>query len=435
MQRPSTLRQSGLGFERETSTQVQAAAIRVLRLAPHFYRDGTWPVAFDPVGGMQNQVWQLSRDLDAAGIHQTIVTSHIPGSRRAYRAFESAMVRSIGPIVPAPLAAWLVNFSWFLSLMPYLARNLGRFDLVHVHFDHSIWCRLLAAVIKLSRTPLVISLNVSLLSDGAADKVAPDGLLGLRNWLERRALRTADRVVALSPRQAAIMARIAPGRRDRACIIPDTLDAGVFRTGVDAASVARFRAAHGIPADRPVVSYIGRISEEKGWRDLSWIAGRLIEQGVFVLICGDGPCRRRLERNLPANGDGRDWCVTGFVPRAEVKAALAITQVLMLPSRREAFGSILLEAMAWDVPSVGYRVGGSPDVAGDPPAFALVPAADREAFVAAVLRLLGDADGRRFLASRGRARVGDFSPDMARDRLLRLYRSLVRADAGGRGDA
>ena len=430
----STVQRAEVGSATDMPSQPSAAGIRVLRLAPHFYRDGTWPVAYDPVGGMQNQVWQLSRDLDAAGVHQTIVTSHIPGSQRAYRTFGLAMVRSVGPFVPAVFAAWLVNLSWFLTLLPYLARNLGRFDVVHLHLDHSIWCRLLASAIKLSRTPLVISLNVSLLSDGEADKVAPDGLLGLRNWLERRALRIADRVVALSPRQAATMARIAPSRREQACIIPDTLDAGSFRAGISADDVARFRATHGIPEDRPIASYIGRISDEKGWRDLSWIAARLIEQGIFVLICGDGPGRRKLERKLPRAGNRRDWCVTGFVPRADVKAALGITRVLMLPSQREAFGSILLEAMAWDVPTVAYRVGGIPDVAGDPPAFALVPPRDSAAFVAAVLDLVIDSDLRRRFIERGRTRVRDFAPEMAQDRLLRLYRGLARHGSRGHED-
>ena len=38
--------------------------ISVLRLAPHFFRAGNWPVGYDPVGGMQNQVWQLARVSD-----------------------------------------------------------------------------------------------------------------------------------------------------------------------------------------------------------------------------------------------------------------------------------------------------------------------------------------------------------------------------------
>lgn len=37
---------------------------------------------------------------------------------------------------------------------------------MHLHFDHSIWCRLLAVLIKLTDVPVVVSLNVSLLRDG-----------------------------------------------------------------------------------------------------------------------------------------------------------------------------------------------------------------------------------------------------------------------------
>jgi len=400
-------------------------ALRVLRLVPHFYRAGVWPVAFDPVGGMQNQVWQLCESLDTAGIVQTIATSHIPGSQRTYRVFQNATVRSIGFHLPEFLAGWLLNFSWFIALLPFLRRQLALHDVVHLHLDHSVWCRLLALVIKRSKVPLVISLNVSLLSDGEADVVAPDGLLGLRNWLERRALRIADRIVALSRRQAETMARLAPGRQANVSIVPDALDAAAFGAGIEQAAIDRFRAAHGIPADRPVVSYIGRISEEKGWRELPPVVEQLTKAGMFVLICGDGPCRRQLARSLARIGGGRHWCITGFVPRDDVKAALSITRVLMLPSRREAFGSILLEAMAWDVPTVAYRVGGIPDVAGHPPAFALVPPRDRAELARQVSALLGDPDLRRTFIERGRERVQSFSIGLAREKLLELYRSLA----------
>ena len=399
--------------------------MHVLRLVPHFYRAGTWPVAFDPVGGMQNQVWQLCETMDAAGIVQTIVTSHIPGSQRVYRVFGNATVRSIGPYLPEFLAGRLLNAAWFAALLPFLLCNLSRFDVVHLHLDHSVWCRLLALAIKLSKVPLVISLNVSLLSDGEEAVVAPDGLLGLRNWLEKRALRMADRIVALSSRQAATMARLAPGKQAQVWIIPDVLDAKSFGAGIDDAAVEKFRARHGIPADRPVVSYIGRISEEKGWRELPPIVDQLIKAGAFVLICGDGPCRRRLARNLTRNGGDQRWCITGFVPREDVKAALSLTRVLMLPSRREAFGSILLEAMAWDVPTVAYRVGGISDVAGNPPAFVLVPPRDRAHFVQRVSALLTDHDLRRTFIQQGRERVQAFSIGLAREKLLGLYRSLA----------
>ncbi len=393
--------------------------LKVLRLAPHFFREGTWPVAYDPVGGMQNQVWQMVRDLDAAGIPQTVVTTHIPGSERAYPLFERSRLRAVGPSLPPFLATHLLGFTWFWALIPYLLRHLRGFDLVHLHLDHSIWCRLLALALKLGPVPVVISLNVSLLSDG--DARATPAPTDLRLRLERLALRLADRVVALSPHQAKMMHLLAPEHSDRVWIVPDAIDPDSFRAGIDEETVRQFRQRHRIPEKAPIAAYIGRISEEKGWRDLPAIVRTLSRNGVFVLICGDGPCRGRLEKELRAQCADSAWCVTGFVPRSDVKAALKISEVILLPSRREAFGSILLEAMAWEVPAVAYRVGGIPDVAGEPNAFALVPPQAPGRLAEHALALIADRARHRGLVERGTERVKDFSTIAACERLLQLY--------------
>ena len=119
--------------------------------------------------------------------------------------------------------------------------------------------------------------------------------------------------------------------------------------------------------------------------------------------------------------------MTGFVSRAEVLAALALSDVLVLPSRREAFGSILLEAMAAGVPAVAYAVGGIVEVAGDSGAMLLVPPDDTERFVAAVIALLEQPRLRASCVQRGRARVQQFASASARDRLLDVYREVVSA--------
>lgn len=393
--------------------------VRVLRIAPHFFREGSWPVAYDPVGGMQNQVWQLVRILDAAGISQTVLTTYIPGSPREYDLLTAATVKCPGPALPAFLAARLLTASWFFALIPFLLLNLKRFDIVHLHFDHSIWCRLLAMLIKLAEIPMVVSLNVSLLSDGEIR----DNRIAC--WLERCALRAADRVVALTRRQSDTVRQLLPGGDNRVRIIPDAIDAQAFAKGVDVQAIEAFRARYAIPTGMPIVAYIGRISEEKGWRDLPQLAQRLIRAGTFVLICGDGPCRTQLERGLRrACGSDRHWRVTGFVPQQQVKAALRIADVVMLPSRREAFGSILLEAMALEVAAVAYGVGGIVDVAGEPHAVSLVTPRDTEDFLSKVLQLLNDRDLCRDLVSRGRQRVQAFSVQLAQQQFLRLYRGI-----------
>jgi glycosyltransferase involved in cell wall biosynthesis len=398
--------------------------ISVLRLAPHFFRAGNWPVAYDPVGGMQNQVWQLAKALDEAGVSQTIVTTYIPESERSFALFNAVKVRCVGFYLPELLAPHLLNLTWFLALIPFLLRNLRAHQIVHIHLNHSIWCRLLAFVVKLSRTPLVISLNVSLVSDGETVR-APAARFHPAEWLERCALAMADGIVALTRRQSDTVCGLIPGKLAQVRIIPDTIDAVSFGRPLDPSAIADFRTRYGIPSDAKVVSYIGRISEEKGWRDLPVLVERLSREGVFVLICGDGPRRKHLERKLREAAPGGRWHVTGFVPQSDVKAALSISALIMLPSRREAFGSILLEAMASGVPAVAYRVGGIADVAGEPNAVALVPPRDTEAFVKMVLDLLSRSDLCQALARRGAERVHAFSPLAARDQFIHLYRGLA----------
>jgi glycosyltransferase involved in cell wall biosynthesis len=394
--------------------------LSVLRLAPHFHRPGDWPVAYDPVGGMQNQVWRATRDLDAAGVRQTVVTTFIPGCERSCRPFAATTLDSVGFELPERLAPWTLSASWVACLLPRLAARVRAHDLVHVHLDHSIWCRLLALAAKRAARPLVVTLNVSLLSDGAAT-----GWEGTVARLEARTLRAADRIVALTQRQGdAVGARVS-GTAARIRVVPDAVDPSQFAAPPPADAVAAFRARHRIPDGRRVVAYVGRISDEKGWRDLPVVAARLARDGAFLLVCGDGPRRAGLEALLDPRARGMDWTITGFVSCDGVRAALALAEVVLLPSRREAFGSVLLEAMAAGVPAVAYAVGGIVDVEGGSGAIVLVPPQDTGRFAAAVGELLRDPASREACVRAGRARVRAFAAADVRDRMLALYREVV----------
>src|SRR5687767_14112580 len=82
--------------------------MRILRLTPHFHRDGFWPVAFDPVGGLQIQTFILTGGIDRSGYAQTVATSHIPGSPRRQLLFQRTELLSVGPRLPGLLAGPLL---------------------------------------------------------------------------------------------------------------------------------------------------------------------------------------------------------------------------------------------------------------------------------------------------------------------------------------
>jgi glycosyltransferase involved in cell wall biosynthesis len=401
--------------------------IRILRLTPHFHRDGSWPVAFDPVGGLQIQTFVLTGALDRAGIAQTVATSHIPGSPRRQPLFTNAELLSIGPWLPSFLAGPLMCFGWFLGVLWLLARNFRRYDLVHIHFNHSVWCRALAFLLGATHLPVVVSLNTGLWGRLQRALRLEGSRFDVTVWIERLVLRSVDRVIALTDSAARSAVSVLGIPTAKVVVIPDAVAVEEFKSCLDTEPARAFRLEQGIPDGWRVVSYVGRISEEKGWRDLPHLANALNLRQVFLLVCGDGPDHVKLEAAFGNVGLEEGWSITGFLPPAAVRDVMKITNVLILPSRREVFGSVLLESMASGVPAVAYAVGGIVDVAGEPPAVSLAAAGDREDFLQRIFALLDDPDARERQIVRCSERVKSF--DIGRSAALTeaLYESLLAA--------
>jgi glycosyltransferase involved in cell wall biosynthesis len=112
----------------------------------------------------------------------------------------------------------------------------------------------------------------------------------------------------------------------------------------------------------------------------------------------------------------------GLVPFEEVKRLLSRATIFVLPTLREPFGIAYLDAMLFEVPCIGTRVGAVPEILGD--AGILVPPADATALASAICALLEDPERRSALGRAGRRRViecGYLWPAVARrlDALLR----------------
>ncbi len=150
--------------------------------------------------------------------------------------------------------------------------------------------------------------------------------------------------------------------------------------------------ADGRRSDRSAVrfGFLGRLSGEKGTRDLVALAPRLLAGSptATLAIAGDGPDSTWLGpalEDLPDN-DRVTW--VGAV--RDAGGFLAGIDVLLMPSLSEGLPYSLLEAMAAGCAVVAYRVGGIPEVITDPSLGILVEPGDLDGFVAAVLELAGD---------------------------------------------
>ena len=189
-------------------------------------------------------------------------------------------------------------------------------------------------------------------------------------WLFRPVLRRARLVLAASE-ALADAARELGAREVR--IVP---------TGVEVPAEV------GLPDQPPHLLYVGRLSEEKGVLELVEAA-----RGLPLVVVGDGPLRD----SVPG--------AVGFVPPAQVGSYLARAAVVVCPSRREGYGVVARQAMAFGRPVVATPVGGLADAVVDEETGLMVPPGDVGALRAALERLLGDAELRTRLGEAGRRRA------------------------------
>jgi len=165
----------------------------------------------------------------------------------------------------------------------------------------------------------------------------------------------------------------------------------------------------GEPDDPPHVLFVGRLSEEKGVLELLEST-----DGLPRVVVGDGPLRDRVPDAV------------GFVPPRELGRYYERAAVVVCPSRREGYGVVAREAMAYGRPVVATAVGGLLDAVEDGVTGLLVPPRDPSALREAVERLLADRELRRRLgrAARDVARL-EFSWDEATRTTIEAYREAL----------
>ena len=164
-------------------------------------------------------------------------------------------------------------------------------------------------------------------------------------------------------------------------------------------------ADRGAPDEPPHVLYAGRLSEEKGI--LEFLAAT---EGLPRVIAGDGPLRGQVPEAV------------GFIPPSELGSYYRRAAVVCVPSRREGYGMVAREAMAYGRPVVATRVGGLAYLEG----VRLVAPQDVGALRSAVVELLASAEARAELGEAGRAAaVRTFSPAVAGTALTTAYRRAL----------
>ena len=326
----------------------------------------SYPRSADDVAGVF--VRDAVEHLREAGIDVSVVSP--AGFRHFGLAYGDGIV---GNLRRRPWKALLLPA--FLVAYARAARRAARdADLVHAH-----WLPSALPAVKTGR-PFVLQLW------------GTDVELARRTrWAAQRLVRRARLV--LCPSEALAEEARALGARDVRIVptgvaIPDTVDE---------------------PDDPPHVLFVGRLSDEKGIAELLEAT-----RDAPRVVVGDGPLRERVPDAV------------GFVPPSGLGRYYERAAIVACPSRREGYGVVAREAMAYGRPVVATRVGGLADAVEDGVTGLLVPPRDPAALRAAIERLLGDEGLRRRLGVAARAEARSrFSWDAATAATIRAYRDAL----------
>ncbi len=167
----------------------------------------------------------------------------------------------------------------------------------------------------------------------------------------------------------------------------------------------------GVNGKTPVLLFAGRVSEEKGVRELPAIYKRVrasVPDAVMV-IAGTGPAEAALRDELP------EARFLGWVDHARLAEVYSAADVLLLPSKFDTFGCVVLEALSCGLPVIAYNTKGPKDIIRDGECGYLC--ASRADMADAAVRLIGDRERLDAFRDAALARAREYDADVINGRL------------------
>jgi lipopolysaccharide/colanic/teichoic acid biosynthesis glycosyltransferase/glycosyltransferase involved in cell wall biosynthesis len=202
----------------------------------------------------------------------------------------------------------------------------------------------------------------------------------------------------------------------------------VSRFCPDAAARERIRNKASIPEDAPVFLFVGRLKKDKGVLDLAKAFAHMAAQRRNAHLVCIGPDEDGLEtqmRNICSS------CVERlhFVGQTRFpEQYMAASDVLCLPSYREGFGSVVIEAAATGVPAIASRIYGLTDSVQDGVTGRLHQPGNWEELADAMESLAANRSLREQLGRQARERANkDFAVQVLTDALLAFYSEQLSA--------
>lgn len=196
------------------------------------------------------------------------------------------------------------------------------------------------------------------------------------------------------------------------------------------AQCAALRQSLGIPQEAPVLLFVGRITVDKGVHELlqAYAAIKAAGSAAHLVFVGRFDTESGVAGSISRDDIVRlpDTHLVGYTECPEAYVSMA--DILCLPSYREGFGTVVIEAAAMGVPTVGTNIYGLSDAVEQGETGLLVAPQDAEELAQALQRLLDDGSLRSKMGAAARQRASAaFDSDKVSALVVDEYRTLLQA--------
>ncbi|MFH1284078.1 MAG: glycosyltransferase family 4 protein [Candidatus Peregrinibacteria bacterium] len=291
-------------------------------------------------------------------------------------------------------------------------------DLLHAHVWNPASCRYAYFAAASMKIPVITTEH------------DPFRITFIKNLFKIPALKKTAKIITVSKNNQKILQNLYPKFADKIAVIHNGIDTTWWQS-----QLLRFtkedlekikKDIFGAKPDTLIIAAIAELHERKGLKYLIAAMPEIVKEypNVKLVIIGEGPDRTNLENLIRKLKISAHVVLLGR--RKEIPKLLKSANIFALPSKREAFGMVNLEAMLVPLPVVASCVGGIPEIVENGKTGFLVEPENFGKLAKALKSLIASPDLREKFATAGQKRVlENFSAQKMAEEYEKVYLKIL----------
>ncbi len=363
------------------------------------------------IGGAELQMFLLAKFLDKEKFTPIIALSNYPQLDKLAENFEKENIKVIRLNVKHKH-----DPRHYTQLIKIL--KIEKIDLLHLHVWNPASCRYAFFAASNTKTPTIITEH------------DPFKLPILKNFFKKIALKKANKIIAISHNNQRILKKLYPKQAYKISVIHNGIDltwwqSQLIRFTDDDKRQIKTEKFHA-KENTLIITTIAELHERKGIQYLIKAIPPLTAKfpNIKLIIIGEGKERSNLEKLIKKLKMERNIQLLGR--QGEIPKLLKSSDIFALPSRREGFGLVNLEAMMIPLPIVATKVGGIPEIVIDQETGIIVGPENENALTKALKTLIEKPKLREKYAQAGLMRLQEnFTAQKMANQYEKKYKQIL----------